>query len=84
MELIYKCQLINRKKRPIELTKEGQLLYVTSRDILDRYDQFKSELNSMKSSSSSRINIAAIFSVGMHVCVYREFVSACDSNSTVE
>ena len=67
MELVYKCQLINRKKRPIELTKEGQLLYITSRDILDRYDQFKSELNVMKSSTSARINIAAIFSIGMHV-----------------
>ena len=67
VELAYKCQLINRKKRPIELTKEGQLLYRASRDILDRYEQLQSELNSMKSSSSSRINIAAIFSVGMHV-----------------
>jgi len=67
IELAYKCQLINRKKRPIELTKEGQLLYMTSRDILDRYEQFKSELNTMKSSTSARINIAAIFSIGMHV-----------------
>jgi len=67
IELTYKCQLINRKKRPIELTKEGQLFYRTSRDILDRYEQFKSELNVMKSSTSSRINIAAIFSIGMHV-----------------
>lgn len=67
IELLYKCQLINRKKRPIELTKEGQLLYMASRDILDRYEQFKSELNSIKSSTSARINVAAIFSIGMHV-----------------
>ena len=67
IELLYKCQLINRKKRPIELTKEGQLLYMASRDILDRYEQFKSELNAIKSSSSARINVAAIFSIGMHV-----------------
>lgn len=67
IELTYKCQLINRKKRPIELTKEGQLLYVTSRDILERYQQFKNELNAMKSSISARINIAAIFSIGMHI-----------------
>ena len=25
LELAHKCQLIDRKKRPIELTKEGQL-----------------------------------------------------------
>ena len=32
MELAHKCQLINRKKRPIELTKSGQLLYQASKD----------------------------------------------------
>jgi DNA-binding transcriptional LysR family regulator len=58
--------LINRKKRPIELTKSGHLLYNAAKDIMDRYEQFKNELNVLKSSSSSRLNIAAIFSIGMH------------------
>jgi len=66
LELAHKCQLINRKKRPIELTKAGQLLYKAATDMLDRYEQLKSELNAMKSSTGSRINIAAIFSIGMH------------------
>jgi len=66
LELAHKCQLINRKKRPIELTKEGRLLYQASKDMLDRYEQLKSELNTLKSSVGSRINIAAIFSIGMH------------------
>jgi len=66
LELAYKCQLINRKKRPIELTKAGQLLYKAATDMLERYEQLKSELNAMKSSTGSRINVAAIFSIGMH------------------
>jgi len=66
LELAHKCQLINRKKRPIELTKEGQLLYQASKDILDRYEQLKTELNALSNSSSSRVNVAAIFSIGMH------------------
>jgi DNA-binding transcriptional LysR family regulator len=66
LELAHKCQLIDRKKRPIELTKAGQLLYSCAQDMLDRYEQLKSELNSLKSSAGSRINIAAIFSIGMH------------------
>ncbi len=66
LELAHKCQLINRKKRPIELTKSGQLLYQASKDMLDRYEQFKNELNALQKSSVSRINIAAIFSIGMH------------------
>jgi len=66
LELTHNCQLINRKKRPIELTKEGQLLYRASRDIIDRYEQLKSEINTLKSSGESRINVAAIYSIGMH------------------
>ena len=66
LELAHKCQLIDRKKRPIELTKEGQLLYEAARDMLDRYEQLKSELNSLKSSATSRIDVAAIYSIGMH------------------
>lgn len=67
LELTHQCQLINRKKRPIELTREGQLLYRAAKDILDRYEQLKSELKSMKSSTGSRMKVAAIFSIGMYV-----------------
>jgi len=66
LEVAYKCQLVNRKKRPIELTGEGQLLYQASKDILERYEQLRSELNTLKSSAGTRINVAAIFSIGMH------------------
>jgi DNA-binding transcriptional LysR family regulator len=66
LELIYKCQLVNRKKRPIELTKEGELFHQAAKDILDRYEQLKHELNALKRTSASRINVAAIFSIGMH------------------
>jgi len=66
LELTHKCQLVNRNKRPIELTKAGRLLYQAATDILDRYEQLRSELNAMASSSGSRINVAAIYSIGMH------------------
>ncbi|NIP32903.1 MAG: LysR family transcriptional regulator [Phycisphaerae bacterium] len=66
LELTYKCQLINRKKRPIELTKEGRLFYTAAMDILERYEQLRSELNALKSSAEGRINVAAIYSIGMH------------------
>jgi DNA-binding transcriptional LysR family regulator len=66
LELSHKCQLVNRKKRPVELTREGQLLYRAAKDILDRYELLKSELNTLQKSSVSRINVAAIFSIGMH------------------
>ncbi|HLB74557.1 MAG TPA: LysR family transcriptional regulator [Sedimentisphaerales bacterium] len=66
LETTHKCELINRKKRPIELTKAGRLLYSAAKDMLERYDHFKNELNTLRTSSGSRINVGAIFSIGMH------------------
>jgi len=87
LELAHKCQLINRKKRPIELTKAGQLFYQTSKDILDRYEQLKNELRTLQKSAVSRINIAAIFSIGMHTLpdyIKKFMVSYQDVNVHVE
>ncbi|HPC96346.1 MAG TPA: LysR family transcriptional regulator [Sedimentisphaerales bacterium] len=66
LELAHKCQFVTRKKRPIELTAAGQLFYKAAKDILERYDLLKSELNTLKTTTETRINIAAIFSIGMH------------------
>jgi DNA-binding transcriptional LysR family regulator len=87
VELTHKCQLIDRKKRPIELTKAGQILYKAAKDIIDKYEQLRSELNALKSSTSSRINIAAIFSIGMHTLpnyVKKFMVSYPDVNVHIE
>ena len=60
MELLHKCELINRKKRPIEMTRAGRILYQAAKDILERYEQLGSEINALKKTSVSRINVAAI------------------------
>ena len=66
MELIHKCQLVDRKKRPLEPTAAGQLFYNACKDIIERYEQLRSELSSLRKSSAGRINVAAIYSIGMH------------------
>jgi DNA-binding transcriptional LysR family regulator len=66
LELVHKCQLLNRKKRPIELTKAGQVFYQACKDMLERYEQLMNELRTLQKTSVSRINVAAIFSIGMH------------------
>jgi len=58
--------LINRKKRPIELTRQGRLFYQAARDMLERYEQLKTELSSLKTKAGARINVSAIYSIGMH------------------
>jgi DNA-binding transcriptional LysR family regulator len=66
LEIEHKCQLLNRQKRPLELTAAGELFYRAARDMVDRYDQLNSEMNSLKSAAHSRINVGAIYSIGMH------------------
>jgi len=66
LELVHKCELINRRKRPIELTLEGQAFYKAAKDIVERYELLKSELNALSSPAGARINVAAIYSIGMH------------------
>ena len=65
LEMSHKTQLINRKKRPFELTVAGQAFYRGCKDILERYDQMHNELSAL-SKTTCRINIASIFSIGMH------------------
>jgi DNA-binding transcriptional LysR family regulator len=66
LELAHKCQLIARKKRPLELTTAGQIFYKAAKDILERYDQLHTELHALHTGVETRINVAAIFSIGMH------------------
>ena len=65
LEMTHKCQLVDRKKRPLKLTAAGELFYQAAKDILDRYNKLNSELSAI-GQSTSRINVAAIFSIGMH------------------
>jgi len=66
LELSLKCQLFDRTKRPIEITDEGRLFYEAATAILDRYARFKSDLAAQKAAAANRVNVAAIYSIGMH------------------
>jgi LysR family transcriptional regulator, transcriptional activator of the cysJI operon len=66
LEMEHKCQLLDRGKRPLELTSAGEIFYRAAKDIVDRFEQFKSELNTLKSAAQARINLGAIYSIGMY------------------
>jgi DNA-binding transcriptional LysR family regulator len=66
LELAFKSQLIDRRKRPFELTRAGELLYQASKDIVERYEKLSDAIRNLQQSVANRINIAAIFSIGMH------------------
>jgi DNA-binding transcriptional LysR family regulator len=66
LEVEHKCQLLDRSKRPLELTHAGEIFYHAARDIIDRYELLKSELSTLKAQAQARVNLGAIYSIGMY------------------
>lgn len=86
LEMVHNVQLINRKKRPLELTVSGQAFYSACKDLLERYDQLNHQL-AMLTKTSCRVNLASIFSIGMHTLqpYIKEFMKIYpDVNLSVE
>jgi DNA-binding transcriptional LysR family regulator len=65
LEMEYKVQFVDRKKRPIELTPAGELFLQACQDIIERYQRLNSDITEL-SQQSCKIHLAAIFSIGMH------------------
>ena len=66
LEATYNAQLLDRKRKPFKLTGAGALFYNAAKDMLGRFEQFNSDLDSLRKSVANRISIAAIYSIGMH------------------
>jgi DNA-binding transcriptional LysR family regulator len=59
-------QLIERSKRPLSPTREGQVFYDGCRKIIARYDALEDEVRSLHEQVAGRVRVAAIYSVGLH------------------
>jgi LysR family transcriptional regulator, transcriptional activator of the cysJI operon len=66
MEKHFKTLLIDRSQKQFQLTREGQAVYETSKEVLHGYDKLVSELQEMKKVISGTIRIATIYSIGLH------------------
>src|SRR5438067_5898097 len=66
LERIFKSLLIERSKKKFRLTREGQVLYDYSKQIISSYDALYSKLQEIKDIISGTIRVATIYSVGLH------------------
>jgi LysR family transcriptional regulator, transcriptional activator of the cysJI operon len=66
LERQFKTLLIERSKKKFRLTREGQMLYDYSKQIIQTYDSLLSELQEIKDIVSGTIRVATIYSVGLH------------------
>ena len=66
LERQFKSLLIERSKKKFRLTREGQVLYDYSKQIIQTYDSLFSKLQEIKDIISGTIRVATIYSIGLH------------------
>lgn len=66
LERQFKSILIERSKKKFRLTREGQVLYDFSKQIIQTYEGLQSKLQEIKDVISGTIRVATIYSIGLH------------------
>lgn len=66
LERQFKSLLIERSKKKFRLTREGQVLYEASKQIVQTYENLHSRLQELKDIISGTIRVSTIYSIGLH------------------
>src|SRR5437879_2668173 len=66
LERVFKSLLIERSKKKFRLTREGQVLYDYSKQIISIYGALTHKLQEIKDIISGTIRVATIYSIGLH------------------
>lgn len=64
--------LLDRSRRPLEMTDGGRLYFEMCRDVLRRQEEFEAELGLLKNRVEGTVRIASIYSVGLSEMSYLE------------
>ncbi|NIP85491.1 MAG: LysR family transcriptional regulator [Planctomycetales bacterium] len=59
-------KLIDRSRRPLRLTAEGEVFYEGCRKLVQRYLALEEEVRTMKAEVAGRVRVASIYSAGLH------------------
>ena len=66
LEKLFKSLLIERSKKKFRLTREGQVLYDFSKQIIQTYDSLHSKIQELQDIISGTVRVATIYSIGLH------------------
>ncbi len=66
LERQFKALLIERSKKKFRLTREGELLYKASKEIVQIYERLHSQLQELRNIISGTVRVATIYSIGLH------------------
>ena len=66
LERQFQSLLVERSKRKLRLTREGEVLYDYSKQIIQTYNALFGKLQELKDIVSGNIQVAAIYSIGLY------------------
>src|ERR1043166_1085580 len=66
LEKAFESLLIERSKKKFRLTREGQVFYNFSKQIIQDYEALFSKLQEIKEIISGTVRVATIYSIGLH------------------
>jgi LysR family transcriptional regulator, transcriptional activator of the cysJI operon len=66
MEERFRVPLIERSNKRFGLTREGQLLYEASKEIVFQFDSLQHQLSEMRNIVSGTIRLSTVYSIGLH------------------
>ena len=66
LEKQFHCLLIERSKKNFRLTREGTLLYETSKNIIQTFETLQTRLLESKDTISGTVRVGTIYSIGLH------------------
>jgi LysR family transcriptional regulator, transcriptional activator of the cysJI operon len=66
VETRFHIPLIERSSKRFALTREGDMLYQASKEIIAQFDSLQHQFNEMRNIVSGSIRIATVYSIGLH------------------
>ena len=66
MEERFHVPLIERSNKRFGLTREGQILYDASKEIIFHYDSLQHQIEEMRNVVSGSIRVTTVYSIGLH------------------
>jgi DNA-binding transcriptional LysR family regulator len=66
MEKHFSTLIVDRSQKQFRLTRAGEKLYESGKDILYRYDKLRSDLQEMEKIISGTIHLSTVYSIGLH------------------
>jgi DNA-binding transcriptional LysR family regulator len=66
LEVQLDVTLLDRSRRPLTPTEDGQAFFLACRDLLEGFDRVRTELAATRERVEGTVRVAAIYSVGLH------------------